>query len=187
MPSQLKKDTSDGSVLEFVWFLLASSPKNQTPSSGSMEIFLPLISSISSETSDRVWCPVRTLKWYLDRMKEIRSSSSLFITSVSPHKPASKATISAWLVQCIKAAGDEALLSTRVRAHDTRAIGTSWALFHGASFPEIQKAAFWSNPNSFFSCYLKDVIAAEARFASAVLKTATLIPCTCHKGSAVSQ
>ena len=90
-------------------------------------------------------------------------------------------------MQCIKAAGDEALLSTRVRAYDTRAISTSWALFHGASLPEIQKAAFWSNPNSFISCYLKDVIAAEARFASAVLKTATSIPSTCRKRSAVSQ
>ena len=47
--------------------------KNQTPSSGSIEIFLPPISSISSETSDKVWCLVRTLKWYLDRTKALVS------------------------------------------------------------------------------------------------------------------
>ena len=48
--------------------------KNQSPSSQSVEIFLPSISSLSSVEADKVWCPVRALKWYLDRTKDKRSS-----------------------------------------------------------------------------------------------------------------
>ena len=33
---------------------------------------------------------------------------------------------------------------------------------NGASLKDIQQAAFWSNPNSFVSCYLKDVVVGEA-------------------------
>ena len=43
--------------------------KNQSPSSQSVEIFLPSTSSFSSIEADKVWCPVRALKWYLDRTK----------------------------------------------------------------------------------------------------------------------
>ena len=36
--------------------------KNQSMSSGSVEIFLPSISTMSSVEEDKVWCPVRALK-----------------------------------------------------------------------------------------------------------------------------
>ena len=45
--------------------------KNQSPSSQSVEIFLPSMSSFSSVEADKVWCPVRALKWYLDRAQEV--------------------------------------------------------------------------------------------------------------------
>ena len=68
-------------------------------------------------------------------------------------------------------AGPEAFISGRVRAHDTRSVSSSWALFNGASLKDIQQAAYWSSPNSFISCYLKDVLVGETSFASAVFKT----------------
>ena len=71
-------------------------------------------------------------------------------------------------------AGADAFLSDRVRAHDTRAVSSSWVLFNVASLMEIQWAAFWSNPNSFIGCYLKDVLVGEASFASAVLRSSTM-------------
>ena len=58
--------------------------KNQSPSSQSVEIFLPSMSSFSSVEADKVWCPVRALKWYLDRTKDKRSSTSLFVSSIEP-------------------------------------------------------------------------------------------------------
>ena len=70
-------------------------------------------------------------------------------------------------------AGPEALVSGRFRAHDTRSVSSSWALFNGASLKDIQQTAYWSSPNTFISCYLKDVLAAEASFASSVLKSSS--------------
>lgn len=61
------------------------------------------------------------------------------------------------------------ILSQKVRAHDTRGIASSWALFQGVPLDDILKAAYWHNPNTFTSCYLSDVISSEAAFASAVL------------------
>ena len=147
--------------------------KNQSPSSQPVEIFLPSMSSFSSVEADKVWCPVRALKWYLDRTKSKRSSTSLFVSSIAPFKAISKASISRWLVECISMAGPDALVSGRFRAHDTRSVSSSWALFNGASLKDIQQAAYWSSPNTFISCYLKDVLAAEASFGSAVLRSSS--------------
>ena len=150
--------------------------KNQTTSSGSVEIFLPSLASHSSVEEDKVWCPVRTLKWYLDRTKSLRSTTDLFVTTTAPHRAASRDTVSRWLVDCIKLAGDSVLQVGPLRAHDTRALSTSWALFNGASIEQVQKAAFWANPNSFISCYLKDVVAHEASFALASLGVQRSVP-----------
>ena len=67
------------------------------------------------------------------------------------------------------------------RAHDTRSVSSSWALFNGASLKVFQQAAYWSSPNTFILCYLKDVLAAEASFASAVLKSFS-----CSRGAGVA-
>ena len=85
------------------------------------------------------------------------------------YRSASKATLSRWLVEDIKSAGSDALSSTLPRAHDTRLLSTSWALFNGASIEQIQKVTFWLISNLFISCYLRDVIALEAAFGTASL------------------
>ena len=121
--------------------------------SGTIEIFLPTISSFSSVEEDKVWCPVRALKWYVNRTKLRRSSSSLFVATITPHKGVATSTLAGWLVECIKLAGADAILTDRVRAHDTRAVSSSWVLIIGASLMEIQRAAFWSYLNSFIGCY----------------------------------
>ena len=71
----------------------------------------------------------------------------------------------------IKSTVTVALATGPIRAHDTRSVSTSWALFNGVSVERIQKAAFWANPNSFISCYLKDVIVPETAFATVWLRT----------------
>ena len=137
--------------------------RNQSDSSGPVEIFLPSLSSHSSVREYKVWCPVRALKWYLHRSLPMHSSPDLLITTTAPHRHASHPTLSRWIVEAIKSAGPEALVSSNPRAHDTRGLSTSWVLFNGATIDQIQ-AAYWSNPNSFISCYLRDVMALEASF-----------------------
>ena len=130
-------------------------------------IFLPNLSSSSSIREDRLVCPVRALKWYLDKTKHLRTSDVLFILPRAPYTPASKDTISKWLVKLISnhAAPDEP-----VRAHDLRAHASSTAWFRGVSIPDIMNAAAWKTPSSFVSCYLTNVVSSEGVFARAVLR-----------------
>ena len=103
--------------------------KNQSMTSGSVKIFLPAIFTLSSVEEDKVWCPGRALKWYVERTKLRRTSSSLFVATIAPHKGVATSTIANWLLECIKMAGADAILADRVRAHDTRAVSSSWAPF----------------------------------------------------------
>ena len=63
-------------------------------------------------------------------------------------------------------------LST-VRAHGARKLATSWALFNGASIPEIIRSAHWASESTFTSFYMKDMPTKDTIFArSAILETA---------------
>ena len=147
--------------------------KNQTATGKSIEIFIKPITALSSIEEDKLWCPVRALKWYLNRTKERRKFEQLFLTCKEPFTPASKDTVSRWIVRAIKAAGQTALVTDSApHAHETRGVSTSWAMFAGISQEEILQAAFWSTPNTFISCYLKDVPASEAAFSQAALTSA---------------
>ena len=107
-------------------------------------------------SEDKLWCPIRALKYYVDRTKSHRKHDQLFLTCKDPFVPASKDTVSRWIVNAIKAAGQEAMVdSALLHAHDTRGISTSWALFAGLPQADILKAAYWSSPNSFISYYLR--------------------------------
>ena len=74
--------------------------KNQTASSQKdLQIFLPSLSAHSSVMQDKLWCPVRALKWYMDRSSSLRTSPDLFISTVAPHSRVSPKTISRWIVK----------------------------------------------------------------------------------------
>lgn len=47
--------------------------------------------------------------------------------------------------------------SMKVKAHSTRAIGPSWALFNGASMRSILEAADWSKESTFIQFYFRNV------------------------------
>ena len=77
--------------------------KNQSASFHPPEIFVPDITMHSDPTDDKFWCPVRTLKWYLARTKELRGATyQLFINTVRPHHAVSRDTIARWIVSAIK-------------------------------------------------------------------------------------
>ena len=69
--------------------------KNQSASSKPVELFIKPLTAFSPD--DKVWCPVRALKWYLDRTKTIRKSDQLFIICKDLHSPASKDSASCWI------------------------------------------------------------------------------------------
>ncbi|KAJ8017681.1 hypothetical protein HOLleu_44739 [Holothuria leucospilota] len=140
--------------------------KNETASFSPGEIYLPNISSSSSIREDRKICPVRALIWYIEKTKNIRSSERLFLIPRSPYNPASKDTLSRWIVNLITPHIDN---DDPVHAHQLRAHATSKAWFNGVSLSDILKAAAWKTPSTFVSCYLTDVVSNEGAFARSVL------------------
>ena len=82
---------------------------------------------------DRTLCPVRALRYYLDRTKDLRGSQSLlFISFKKGHTSDIRpATLSSWLKQtillCYKQADQQALDLVQVEAHDIRAFAASKA------------------------------------------------------------
>jgi len=112
-------------------------------------------------------CPVRAVKIYLSRTKDLRGDRpELFI----PFKQGSKqsispATISSWIQKTVRyayqEASEEEAAALQVRAHDLRAISTSWNLHNMVRLGDIMKAAEWRSHNTFTSFYLKDMALQE--------------------------
>ncbi|PIK35057.1 hypothetical protein BSL78_28123 [Apostichopus japonicus] len=65
--------------------------KNQVLSFLPGDIFIPEIKSLSSIAEDKLWCPVRALKWYLNKTQHLRgTTTTLFILPRAPYSAASK-------------------------------------------------------------------------------------------------
>ena len=105
------------------------------------------------------------------KTRELRvNNEALFITyQEGKNKPAVKDTVARWIVSTIRQAYESSGVSypKESRAHDTRRLAVSWALFNGASVKEVLQAAHWSSENTFTSFYLKDVAQEEGNFARA--------------------
>ena len=137
--------------------------KNQSDSYEPPDIFVPDISSFSSVSDDKFWCPVRALKWYVNRTKSIRT-----------FRPASRDTIARWVVTAIRSVpGGWPEADGPIKAHEVRGVSSSWAYFRGVPLSEITQAASWKNANTFSDCYLKDVLQRDGRAGREVLQVAT--------------
>ncbi|CAG2188437.1 unnamed protein product [Mytilus edulis] len=134
--------------------------KNQIPGRGSEPIVIP---ALPDDSSSKVLCPIRVLLLYLQRTRSLRTSSNsrLFIPINKGKQDLSAKTISTWICKTIQLAysfsNEELLNSMHVKAHDVRAISTSWALFNNASLEEVLSAGFWRTENSFISHYLQSL------------------------------
>ncbi|KAK3092126.1 hypothetical protein FSP39_025396 [Pinctada imbricata] len=131
-------------------------------------LFVPEFNTYATEARDQLLCPCRALRMYVKRTKTLRNrETALFVTyKQNYHQRASKDSISRWIVSLIRYCVEtKGINLTSVRAHDTRRLSTSWALFNGASTEEIVKAAHWANESTFTSFYMRDVPSQEARFA----------------------
>ena len=140
--------------------------KNESISFAPAEVFLPDIASSSSIYEDRKVCPVRALKWYLEKTKPIRTSDALFILPKSPYNRASKDTLSRWLVNLITPHVTD---GQGAHAHQLRAQSSSTAWFRGVHLDDIIKAAAWKTPSTFVSCYLTNVALKDGHFGRAAL------------------
>ena len=142
--------------------------KNQLAREGSQSVSpvtIPALTTIVGRQfkEDRTLCPVRALRYYLDRTKDLRGSQSLlFISFKKGHTSDIRpATLSSWLKQtillCYKQADQQALDLVQVKAHDIRAFAASKAFYGGVSVDQIMQACHWKAHNTFTNFYLKDL------------------------------
>ncbi|KAK7889130.1 hypothetical protein WMY93_024690 [Mugilogobius chulae] len=106
-------------------------------------------------------CPVRALRVYVDRTAGLRKADQLFVSWASSHmgKPVSSQRLSHWIVEAISLAYTCKGIAPPqgLRAHSTRGVATSWALFRGISVQDICAAASWASPHTFVRFYRLDV------------------------------
>ena len=104
---------------------------------------------------DRSLCPVRALRYYLDKTQDLRHGKELVFVSFKKSfaKDISPATISSWIKQtiilCYELSDQEAQTLHRVRAHDVRAVAASRAFQGGISLEQILAACRWKSHNTF--------------------------------------
>ena len=119
--------------------------KNQKPQDSTPQIGIPVLRPVDGDQPDRKLCPVRALKAYLDRTKELevrRGRTRLFLNPKKPDSDISPAHI-------------EHLRLAKVSAHDVRKFSASWAAFYSAPFDEITQAAYSKSQTTITSFYLK--------------------------------
>ncbi|KAI2667921.1 hypothetical protein H4Q32_004531 [Labeo rohita] len=98
-------------------------------------------------------CPVRALDTYVRRAAMWRKSDQLFVCYGPAKKglPASKQTLSHWIVDAICSAYESSGLPPPlgVKAHSTRSMAASKAFLAAVSMQDICNAAGWSRPLTF--------------------------------------
>ena len=117
---------------------------------------------------DRTLCPVRSLRYYLDKTKDLRSDKELVFISFrkSFTKDIVPATVSSWIKQtiglCYQLSDEQSQNLHQVRAHDVRAFAASKAFQGGVPLDQILSACHWKSHNTFTQFYLKDVAWADS-------------------------
>ena len=118
--------------------------------------------------SDRSLCPIRALRYYLDRKSDIRRGKELVFVSFKKgfDKDISPATISSWIKQtvilCYELSDQQAHTLHQVKAHDVRSFAASKAFQSGVSLEQILSDCHWKSHNTFTQFYLKDVAWADS-------------------------
>ena len=116
---------------------------------------------------DRGLCPVRAIKIYLDRTKDLREDRQLlFVSYKAGHKgDIHKNTISSWIRKLLywvySSAPEDAIKLSSARTHEVRALASSMAFRGSMELEEVLKACTWKSSNTFATHYLRDVSSFE--------------------------
>lgn len=111
---------------------------------------------------DKLLCPVRSLRYYLQRSSEYRSEEQqkLFISyRRGMAKDIRPMTISAYIREAIVlayASDPGRAVPSQIKAHSVRHVATSLQALKCFSLDDLLKAGAWSTPNVFISFYLQE-------------------------------
>jgi len=107
----------------------------------------PLI-TFHKET-DPLLCVFTSLKEYISRTSDLRSSQFLFVTTTPPHGQAAKHTLRTWVVRTLGEAGIQA------SAGSTRAAAASYAAASRVPLTSILARGDWARASTFTNHYLR--------------------------------
>ena len=124
--------------------------------------------SFKSYPKDKKLYIVYAMTQYLERTKHLRQGQNLIISTVKPHKAASKNTIGRWVKLILGKAGVDRCFTT----HSTRSAATSMARLKGLPLQTIMRAAGWSNARTFAKFYDKPFDVSKPSIQSAILDAA---------------
>ena len=163
-----QSDWSKVSLYPLPSFLLKNQLAKEGPESVAPVVIAALAPTLDkSLKGDRSLCPVRDLRYYLDRTSDLRQNKELVFVSFKTgfDKDISPATISSWIKQtvilCYELSDQDALILHQLKAHDVRAFAASMAFQSGVSLEQILSAYHWKSHNTFTQFYLKDVAWAD--------------------------
>ena len=164
-----QSDWSKVSLFPFPSFLSKNQLAKEGPESVAPVVIPALAPTLDrSLKSDRSLCPIRALRYYLDRTSDLRQHKELLFVSFKKgfDRDISPATISSWIKQtvilCYELSDQQAHTLHQVKAHDVRAFAASKAFQSGVPLEQILSACHWKSHNTFTQFYLKDVAWADS-------------------------
>ena len=116
--------------------------------------------------------PVACLEAYLNLTASQRDSpqkkSQLFLSYVDPHQAIQTCTVARWLKSVMTEAGID---MTIFKAHSTQSAAVSSVPLAGMSVEDIAKLGDWTNAQTFYKFYKREVLSApaEQRVQSSIL------------------
>lgn len=119
--------------------------------------------------SNKDICVAQTLKYYIDRTKNLRNDNdTLFLSFKKPHKPAGTQTLSRWIKKVLHESGvDTSFFS----AYSVRHASTSAAKRMGVNIDTIRSMAGWTEDSKTFTkFYDLKVVDDPSTFANTILK-----------------
>ncbi len=160
-PSYL--DFAPGLAKVFLYPRAGYVPKvpSSTPRPVALQAFCPPPFREPDQQRLNCMCPVRALDTYVHRAALWRKADQLLVCygPLKRGRPASKQTLSRWIVDAITVAYESSDLPSPlgVKAHSTRSVAASKAFLAGVPMQDICGAAGWSTPLTFVRFYDLDL------------------------------
>ena len=120
-----------------------------------------LAKTLKRKDFNRFLCPVRALKCYVKQTKSVRKGRNRLFLPIKGNHDINKGSISGWISSVIRLAykdlSKKKLALLNIRAHEVRALATSWAYFSKTPLDEVVRAAVLSDHSVFAKFYLRDL------------------------------
>ena len=132
------------------------SESNPLPRSFLLKSLKDFVGNLEEES---LLCPVRALKFYLSKTRDIlMRPANLFVSPRCRQRAITKNAISFFLREAVSGAGAvRAGEGQPLRAHSIRGVSTSIAFNKNWSVKQVLSAATWRSNSVFASFYLKDI------------------------------